>query len=147
MSKYRQGFFKPLNPKKYKGNVKQIVYRSSWELKLLIKLDKHPDVIEYSSEEIIVPYKSPLDNKYHRYFIDFYVKLRDSKGDIQNLLIEVKPKHQTMQPVRKPRQQERTFLRECATYAVNQAKWEAAEKYAHNRGWEFKIFTEDHLDI
>jgi hypothetical protein len=149
MAKYKQGFFKPINPEKYKGNVKRgsIVYRSGWELKLMSKLDKHPDVLQWSSEEVVIPYKSPVDNRYHRYFVDFYVEFKDKDGNLKKWLIEVKPKKQVMAPVRRKNQREKTFLNEVLTWGVNSAKWEAAKKACVNKGWEFKIFTEDELGV
>ena len=70
---YFQGFFKPKNYEKYKGNPTNIKYKSSWELKYLMQLDKDPDVLSYSYETIIVPYLSPIDGKKHRYYVDFYI--------------------------------------------------------------------------
>ena len=74
MSKFYQGRFKPDNPQKYKGDASNIIYRSGWELKLMRYLDKHPHVTRWNSEEIIIPYRSPIDGKMHRYFPDFYVE-------------------------------------------------------------------------
>ena len=65
-----KGMFKPKNPQKYRGDPTNIIYRSSFELKLMVYLDQHPEVISWGSEEIIIPYKSPIDNRYHRYFVD-----------------------------------------------------------------------------
>ena len=74
MAKFYQGRFKPDNPQKYKGDSSNIIYRSGWELRLMRYLDKHPHVTRWNSEEIIVPYRSPIDGKMHRYFPDFYVE-------------------------------------------------------------------------
>src|SRR5690606_32571394 len=93
-----EGRYSPLNPGKYRGDVKQIIYRSSWELSLLSRLDKDPDVLAYSSEEIIIPYRSPVDNRIHRYFTDFWVR-KKVNGEIREALIEVKPFVQTQPPV------------------------------------------------
>lgn len=149
MARYKQGFFKPINPEKYKGNTSRgsIVYRSGWELKLMSKLDKHPDVKLWSSEEVVIPYISPIDNRYHRYFVDFYVEFEDKDGNEKKWLIEVKPKKQVTPPVRKKHQKEKTFLKEVLTWGVNEAKWKAAREACKNKGWEFKIFTEDELGI
>lgn len=149
MAKYKQGVFKPLHPEKYKGDLKKNppVFRSSWELTFMSKMDKHPDVVQWSSEGVVIPYKSPLDNKYHRYFVDFYVKLKDKDGNIKEMIIEVKPKNQVKEPVRRKNQQDRTFIREVMTWGINQAKWDAARAAAKNKGWSFEIFTEDHLGV
>ncbi len=150
MSKFLKGRFSPINPHKYKGNVSNIIYRSSWELKLLMELDRHPDVLFYSSEEIIVPYISAVDNKQHRYFPDFYVKKRDPKGVIEELLIEVKPYKETQPPKPHPKdggKPSRRFLNEVKTWGVNSSKWEAAERYCKDKGWRFVIMTEKELGI
>jgi hypothetical protein len=139
-----KGKFTPKNPHKYRGDVNNIVFRSSWEYKLMKFLDDYDDVLEYGSEEIIIPYISPLDGKMHRYFVDFYVKLRDSSGKIQTYIIEVKPWVQTQPPVQKKRVTA-GYLKECQTFAVNQAKWKAAEKFAQINGIQFKVMTEKEL--
>lgn len=93
-----KGMFRALNPKKYKGDASKIIYRSSWELKLMMHLDAHPDVVEWSSEEVVIPYVSPIDRKRHRYFVDFFVKRKGRDGKLESILIEVKPKAQTTPP-------------------------------------------------
>lgn len=135
-----KGRFKPINPSKYKGNPTNIIYRSSWELRLMRFFDSNDSVIEWGSEEIIIPYISPADNKYHRYFPDFYVKIKSGDKTI-NKLIEVKPKKQVNEPVKDPKHPRR-YLKEVMTYGINQRKWEAAQKFCKDRGWEFQIMTE-----
>lgn len=141
-----KGYFRPKNPSKYKGDPKNIVYRSSWELKLMGYLDGHPDVLEWSSEEIIVPYRSPIDGKPHRYFPDFWVKKRAADGTVEVALIEVKPLKETMAPQPQTKITKR-YLREVATWGVNQAKWKAAEAYCADRNWKFVKMTERNLGI
>lgn len=141
-----QGVFKPKHPEKYKGDVHKIIYRSSYELKFLMELDRDPSVVSYSSEEVIVWYVSPLDRRKHRYFVDFYVE-RKVDDKIIKQLIEIKPSHQLKAPVQTPRKRRKTFLNEVATFAVNQAKWEAATKFAESRGWVFEVWTERELKI
>jgi hypothetical protein len=140
------GRFIPKNPKKYVGDYKNIIYRSTWEAKVMSWLDKNDDIISWASEELIVPYRSPVDNRMHRYFPDFMVKVRTKDGTTKTMMIEVKPKKQTVQPVPRKRVTKQ-YLNEVTTYAVNQAKWNAATEYCADRGWEFKIFTEDHLGL
>lgn len=141
-----QGKFRPNNPKKYDGDPTNIVYRSSWELKLMMWLDAHPDVIAYSSEEIVIPYVSPIDGRWHRYFPDFKVKMRTRTGTMKTLLIEVKPEKETIEP--KPRKiKSKSYLNEVFTWGVNSAKWKAAEEYCKDRKWEFVKMTEKHLGI
>lgn len=110
-------------------------------------LDTHKDVIEWSSEEIVVPYRSPIDGRIHRYFVDFYVKKKNhSDGKIEQCLIEVKPKAQTTPPKVQNKPNKR-YITEVQTWGVNSAKWEAATSYCADRGWKFLVFTEDHLGI
>jgi hypothetical protein len=143
-----KGKFMPNNPHKYKGNPANIVYRSRWELKLMADLDKHPDVLEWSSEEIVVPYISPMDNKIHRYFVDFWVKKKNySDSKVEVVLIEVKPKGQCVPPKVQSGKPTKRYLNEVHTWGVNSAKWKAATNYAKDRGWKFIIMTEDDLGI
>jgi len=143
-----QGLFKPKNPKKYRGNPSTIMYRSSWEFKLMCLLDTHAGVLRWSSEEIVIPYISPIDGKTHRYFPDFWVEKYNKDGVIQEILIEVKPMYQTIEPKRKADGKiTRQYIREVYEYGINDAKWEAARKYCSKRGWDFVIMTEKELDI
>ena len=89
------GKFTPKNPQKYKGDPKNIIYRSSWEVKVMKYLDDHPGVIWWGSEELVIPYWSPVDNKKHRYFPDFVAKIKQKNGMIKTFVIEVKPEAQT----------------------------------------------------
>jgi TnsA endonuclease N terminal len=140
-----QGIFNPKNKEKYKGNVKQIVYRSFWELKFMQYLDRHHDVIEWNSEEKIIPYKSPIDGKYHRYFPDFFVKRKNKDGIVEHLLIEIKPEYQTKPPLRKGN--EKRYINEVMTWGINEAKWKAAKEYCEDKKYKFIILTEKHLNI
>lgn len=149
MTKYKQGFFKPNYPEKYKGNPTDIVYRSWWEYQVMSMLDSSKNVIEWGSETIVIPYRSPIDNKLHRYFTDFYVKKKNhSDGKIETVIIEVKPKGQTVPPkVQTNSKKNKKYLNEVKTWGVNSAKWAAAEEYCKARGWKFQILTEDDLGL
>jgi len=140
------GRFKPSNPQKYMGNHENIVYRSSWECRVMNWLDKNPSIVSWASEELIIPYKSPVDNRMHRYFPDFVVKVRGQDGKTKTMMLEVKPKYQTKPPEQQRRVTKR-YITEVATWGVNQAKWAAATEYCKDRGWEFKLITEDHLGL
>jgi hypothetical protein len=141
-----QGIFRPKNPKKYVGDSNNIVYRSSWECRVMNWFDQNDDIVSWASEELIVPYKSPIDNRFHRYFPDFIVKVKTRDGTMKTLMIEVKPKKQTIPP--EPRKRvTKQYVTEVTTYGVNQAKWKAAQEYCLDRGWEFKIMTEEHLGL
>jgi hypothetical protein len=141
-----KGFFNPKNPQKYRGNPSNIIYRSSWELKLMIHLDSHPDVLQWSSEEFFIPYRSPIDGRIHRYFPDFYVKKKNKEGKVEVSIIEIKPFAQTQEPKRQSNITRR-YITEVKTYGINSSKWKAAEEYCKDRGWSFEIFTEKELKI
>ena len=142
-TQYKQGLYRPVNHEKYIGRHLP-EYRSSWELKFFQWCDRTETVLEWSSESVIVPYVSPVDSKGHRYYVDGTVVLRE--GDkIEKYLIEIKPKKQTVPPVESKRKKASTLLYEKMTYAVNTAKWEAAEKFAKHKGMNFTILTEDQL--
>ena len=140
------GKFKPKNPKKYNGNPSKIVYRSSWEARCMNYFDQNDNIIWWASEEVIVPYKHPMDGRYHRYFPDFIIKVRQKNGQSKTMMIEIKPEYQKIGPKKQKRKTQR-YIKEVVTYAVNQAKWEAAEDYCADRRWEFKVLTENDLGI
>ena len=140
------GTFTPTNPQKYAGNHKNIIYRSSWEARVMNWLDKNPSIVSWASEEIIIPYISPIDGRWHRYFPDFVVKVKDKNGQLRTLMLEVKPKKQTQEPTPQRRVTKR-YITEVTTWGVNQAKWKAATEYCLDRNWEFKLITEDHLGL
>ena len=141
-----KGKFTPINPQKYRGDSTNIIYRSSWEKRVMLWLDKHSQVISWSSEEVVIPYKSPADGRFHRYFVDFYAQIRNKDGKLNSYLLEIKPKKQATEPEIKKRITKQ-YINEVVTYAINQAKWKAATEYAKDRGWEFKVLTEDHLNF
>ena len=134
------GKYKPLNPKKYVGNAKRIVYRSNLERKFMLYCDRNESVEQWASEEISIPYISPVDNRLHRYFPDFLVKTDKGK----KFCIEIKPYRQCIKP-KKPKRKTKAFLRESLEYAKNIAKWDSAKKYCANNNLEFKIITEKDL--
>lgn len=144
MTEFQQGLYTPNNPEKYNGNLKRIVYRSSWELYVCKFLDNNPNVLEWSSEEIAIPYIKPTDKKVHRYFVDFYVKYKDKSGQIKEELWEIKPKSQVKQPSTRGKHR-RTQIHESLTYAVNLSKWQSATAFCKARNWTFKIMTEESL--
>ena len=142
------GKFKPINYKKYKGDPTNIIYRSLWEKKFMLYCDKNENILEWGSEEIIIPYRSPVDNRIHRYFPDFYVKARTKTGRLAKSIIEIKPYAQTQQPKRNKRVKvTRSYLSEVKTFAVNNAKWKAAGEYCKDRSMSFLILTENELRV
>lgn len=148
MAKYIQGKFRPKNPSKYTGDVTNIQFRSSWEASFCNRCDTDPNIIEWSSEEVVVPYISPLDRKQHRYFVDFKIKVRTVDGHLKTYLVEIKPKKQMIEPKKTATNKAtKRYIHEVTTYLVNQAKWSAADIYCQKRGYEFLILNEDDLNI
>lgn len=144
---YLQGKFTPKNPSKYKGrSVNNITYRSSWELKFMLYCDSNINVIKWNSEETIIRYRSPVDEQIHRYFVDFTMAVKDNTGNIKTYLVEIKPYKQTIEPV-VGKKKTKSFLTECVTYSVNQAKWAAARLFCEQHGIEFLVITEHELGI
>jgi len=134
--------FIPIFPEKYTGDPTNIIMRSSWETRFASWCDKNPSVLKWSSEETIIPYRCPTDNRIHRYFVDFKITVSTGK----TYIIEVKPAAQTQPPIYPGRQTQR-YITESLTFMKNQAKWIAANEFARDRGWEFKIITEKELGL
>ena len=141
-----KGKYQPSYPKKYKGDHTNIIYRSLWERKFMVYCDKNENILEWGSEEVVVPYHSPIDNRYHRYFPDFYIKVRESNGKIKKMIIEIKPFKQCVEP-KVQKKKTRGYIYEVMEYAKNQAKWSAAKEWCLDRGYEFKVLTENELGI
>jgi hypothetical protein len=141
-----KGKYQPKNPQKYKGDPTNIIYRSLWERKFMVYCDSNQNILEWGSEELALPYRSPIDNKIRRYFPDFYIKVKESTGQIKKYLIEIKPKKQTIEPQVQKRKT-KGYIYEVYEYAKNQAKWKAAQEFCEDRQWEFKVLTEDELGI
>jgi len=143
---YHKRKFIPLNPEKYTGDPTNIIMRSSWETRFALWCDRNPSIMKWNSEETVVPYICPTDNRRHRYFIDFRIQIKEKNGILKTYLVEIKPDKQT-RPPEVPSRKTRRFLIEAATYMKNEAKWKAATQYAKDRGWEFMILTEHHLGL
>ena len=138
-----KGLFKARNYKKYIGNPSKITYRSLWERKFMKYCDQTPNILEWASEPLFIPYLCPTDNKWHKYYPDFYMKLKTKNGIIKEYIIEVKPLKQTKPP--KKRKKTKQYIYETLTWQKNQAKWKFAEEYCAKNKWEFKILTEREL--
>lgn len=141
---YLKGKYEVKNPEKYKGDIGNVVYRSSYELAVFEFCDRSPGVLEWSSENVVVPYFDPIKNKKRRYMIDIWMKFKSRDGNVYTEIVEIKPHAQTLAPV-KGRKRRETFERELATYITNTAKWEAAQKFAVDRGWNFRVITENSI--
>jgi hypothetical protein len=140
------GKFSPKNTNKYLGDPTNIWYRSLWERRVMVHLDDNPNVIEWSNEEIVIPYLSPADNRWHRYFPDFFVRIRSKNGLTEAMILEVKPLMQS-QPPQKRSRVTRQYIREVVTWGINEAKWNAAFEYCKDRNWKFKVVTEKDLGL
>lgn len=143
---YYQGKYTPRHPEKYEGDPTQIIYRSSWELKFFNWCDSNPSIVKWCSEEIIIPYRCPTDNRVHRYFPDAKIQVRDKDGKLHVYIVEIKPYKQTKSPVKR-RQTQQQYLNEVMTWGKNTAKWKATEEYCKDRGYKFKLITERELGI
>jgi hypothetical protein len=141
---YKQGYFRPKNKDKC-INKEDVVFRSMLEAKFMTYCDSNANVIKWSSERVIIPYFNPIENKQRRYFIDFYVQMKTSTGII-DLLVEVKPKRQLQKPKESSNKKPSTIIYENKMWIVNNAKWDAAEKYAEKKGMTFKKITEDDIN-
>lgn len=139
--------WKPKNPEKYVGDVNNIIARSSWEIKFMNYCDTHPEVIKYASEELIIPYYNPVDQKMHRYFVDFVILVQTKSGEYKKFAVEIKPYAQTLPPKGAPKtaKQRTRFINETVTHETNQAKWRAAKEFCRKRDMEFIVLTEKEL--
>lgn len=147
-SKYNQGYFIPRNIEKYIGDYKNIIYRSGWELKFMQYCDDNNAIINWSSEPISIPYISPIDNRQHTYYVDFYVKVLEF-DILKQYLIEIKPSKYTNIQLKEskdmtPKQREK-YQKYLQDVAINIIKWKTAEVYAKSLGYEFKVWTEEVL--
>ena len=138
-----KGKFIPNDPGKYKGNPRNIIYRSMWERQCMVNFDKNINVLEWSSEEIVIPYVSPWDGKIHRYYPDFKVTARQGQK-IQVFIIEIKPS-KFLKPPKAGRRKTKGYLYEVREWGRNSAKWDAAKNYCDKRGWQFDVWTEKTL--
>lgn len=144
MKQSHKGIFKPKNPQKYVGDPNRIIYRSSWERKFMNYADTTDAIVQWSSEEVVIRYLNPIDNKFHRYFPDFVIKVK--KDDQYKIyMVEIKPLKHTTEPQIKRRT--KYAIQEALTYRINKAKWHAAEQYCLDRNWNFIIMTEKELGI
>tara|TARA_X000001382_G_scaffold128396_2_gene117992 strand:+ start:1556 stop:2020 length:465 start_codon:yes stop_codon:yes gene_type:complete len=132
------------NPTKYIGDPTNIICRSLWERRVCKYLDENKSVSRWGSEELAIPYYSPVDRKMHRYFPDFIAEIMNKNGSVKTYIVEVKPKKQT-EPPKKPKRKRKSYIQESLTYIVNTEKWKAAEEYCKKNGWEFIILTEDDI--
>lgn len=141
-----KGRFNPKNPSKYAGDPTKIIYRSLWERKFMVFCDENNSVLRWASEELAIPYVSPIDHEYHKYYPDFIIKVKDKQNQIKTYLVEIKPEKQCKEPEKKNKSN-KTYLTEMKQWMINNKKWEAASLFAKKHQWEFKILTEKSLNL
>lgn len=146
---YRQGVFRPKNKKKCQ-NKDPVIYRSGLELKFMQILDNNQNVEKWGSEIIFVPYIKPTNNRWARYFVDFYVELYIN-GELKKFLFEIKPQRQVvLQEHGNAKESTKQYAR--IMFAINTAKWNAAKKWCedrkkkYNEDISFIIITEVNID-
>lgn len=146
---WSQGKYDLKNPDKYKGTF-PVFFRSSWEHRVFYFLDTNPAIIEWASESIVINYKSQIDNKIHRYFVDVNFIVVDNEGVHRRYLVEIKPFEQTIppkMPSRKTGKSVQRYNNAILTYQKNQDKWTYAKVWAKNNGYIFDIWTEKTLGL
>lgn len=132
-----KGLYTPLHPDKYTGEY-PIVFRSTWELEFMRYCDNHPDVMEWASEPVKIPYANPLNGNQSIYIPDFLVTYKGRSIQKSTKLIEIKPLHEASE----------AFARngtDVAVRAKNEAKWGSATQWAARRGIDFLVLTEAEL--
>jgi len=144
VKKYRQGIYRPCHPEKYKGTW-PVIFRSGLECSFMKWCDENSNVLEWSSESVVIPYVKPTDGRIHRYFVDNTVVLKDKTGNVHKYLIEIKPARETLPPVKTPRKRHNTLVAENYKYVINSAKWEAAKIWSEKNGYKFILITEKDL--
>ena len=135
-----QGRYTIKRPEKYAGDAKKVVFRYLWERQAFKWCENNPKVKMWNSEEVVVPYKSTVDKKLHRYFVDLLIQMEDKS----TYLVEIKPKKETSPP-KKPKRRTKRYINEQLTFIKNQDKWEAAAEFAEHKGWKFQVWTEETL--
>lgn len=140
-TKYHQGIYKPIHPKKYVGDVDHILFRSGLELKWFKFFDMHPHIVQWKCEETVITYYNPIKHKMSRYYLDVHIKYKTKKGDVREAIIEIKPLEQVKRPIMK--KNTKGYRYAVSQYIINEAKWNAAQEIAEKNGIEFKILTEE----
>ena len=138
MARFAQGKFRLKFPEKYAGN-RTPTYRSSWEYTFMKFCDEHPNVSQWASEAVKIPYRNPLTGKHTIYVPDFFIVYADKGGKQKVELIEVKPKNQSV------RENLGRSRANQAHYVMNMAKWEAARSWCKQKGIFFRVITEEDI--
>ncbi len=142
-NRYLQGFYNLKHPKKYIGNPKNVVFRSSFEMQFMRMIDESENIIKWASEEMPIPYFDPISNRMRRYFVDFMIEQKNKDESISKIMVEIKPMNQIIQPKKTPRKKMETYMNEMMEYTRNRAKWEAAKKWCEKHNFKFMIVTKN----
>jgi hypothetical protein len=138
MAGYNQGAFEPKNPQKYIGTF-PITYRSAWELTFMNVCDNHPNITQWASESIQIPYMDPFDpTKKRTYIPDFFIIYVDKNGAQHAEIIEIKPLSQSIPEAARTRKDQEAII-------LNEAKWKAAYAWCKAQNITFRIMTEQQL--
>ena len=137
MTKFAQGLYKVMNPRKYVGK-KPPRYRSSWEWHFMKFCDDNDHILQWASEEITIPYRHPLTGKMTVYIPDFLITYQGANGKTVAELIEIKPRKQSII-------EGKQSSKDRAIVAINYAKWDMATKWARSNGMSFRVITEDDI--
>jgi len=133
--RFAQGKFTLKNPEKYLGT-KDPLYRSSWEFAFMKFCDESPSIAKWASEAVRIPYRNPLTGRYTIYVPDFFINYVDKGGQPHAEIVEIKPQNQSL------REKVGKNLNNQASYILNQAKWEAATAWCHQKGLKFRVINE-----
>ena len=137
MSKWAQGQYQVINPKKYVGQGTPR-YRSGWEHSFMRFCDTNDNVLQWASESIVIPYMNPITGKKSNYVPDFLITYRSKNNTVHAELIEIKPKKQSII-------ESKMSSRDRAVVAINYAKWGAAQKWCARQGLAFRVITENDM--
>jgi hypothetical protein len=140
----KRGIYTPQNIQKYIGK-NLPTYRSSWELKAFISLDRNPKISKWGSENFVIPYiDTTRNNETHRYIIDIFFEIADytKNGLPIKWLIEIKPYSQSVTPKARKGKSTQKLLNETIIVERNKCKWKSAIAFCKAKGWHFGVYTE-----
>ncbi len=140
----KHGTYTPINKEKYIGSGLP-TFRSSWELKAFMSLDRNDKILRWGSENIVIRYiDETRNNECHRYIIDLFFEIADAKKDGRPIkwLIEIKPENQSVMPVNNGRRKLSKIIEESVIVKRNHCKWKAAVEFCRSPGWHFGVYTE-----
>ena len=138
----KSGNYNPIYKNKYIGKSLPH-YRSGWQLKAFISIDKNPKITKWSSQAIVIPYLDSTRNySSHQYVVDLYFQIIDANKNKQVWLIQIKPYNQSVTPSPSKRKSQQKLLQQQLIVENNKCKWKAAIAFCKARGWHFGIWTQ-----